>query len=45
MEGGTVRRRVSGMSLSPRGESLNTVPISENSRQAKFAEFFFYALG
>src|SRR5215208_6565294 len=36
--GGTVRRLVSGMSLSPHGGSLNTVASSENSLQANFED-------
>src|SRR5215217_9657669 len=43
--GGTVRRRVSGMSLSHMGGSLNTVAACENSVMANFAEFLFHALG
>jgi hypothetical protein len=45
IEGGTVRRRVSAMSLSPHGGWLNTVGASENTLQANFAERSFHALG
>jgi hypothetical protein len=38
MEGGTVRRLVSAMSLSPHGVWLNTVAASENTLQANFVE-------
>src|SRR5215216_5403964 len=38
MGGPTVRRLVSGMSLSPHGGSLNTVAACENSVPANFAE-------
>jgi hypothetical protein len=45
MGGPTVRRLLSAMSLSPHGGSLNTGAASQDSVNAKFAEFPFHALG